>query len=556
MLAALALAQGSADGDGEASTQLHTDGAAADGAAGRAQGAKRAWPKVHAIGEAAAAIRELPAEALKREVERRLDTLLIEAGGESLLPLLPPSRGSSAVPSPIMSSRRRKTQELSAASHGLLGGATPSGGGGGGGVSTTAAAGATTEVEEPPPPQTTMTPPPPTTTTTQSGAALHLQQQLRSGEIGDETLQATCDLVPSELRISLERLGLKRRISSGAAGVAYLASLEGAIGAGGAGGAEGGGAVTGGDVVVKFAHGSHGINDWQREVLALARLRHPNVVRCVGVVVEPPSFGTVLEYCSGGDLSTALEAPTPPGFLHRVGLDVAAGMAHLHEQTILHRDLKGANVLLTAGGVAKVTDFGLAVAAPEDTKAGGSLTAETGTYRYMAPEVICHERYSKKADIFSFGCLLFELLTHQTPFADRVALQAAVAVGLNDQRPPLPQRTPTPLRELIDACWVREAAERPSFRHVHAQLVALPAALDAAQTAWLDEPAGHPVFDVLASDRLGGETPPASPQTPMLAPPPKPPPPASGSSASGWLSRLSQTVSTLASPRTTMASRR
>ena len=308
MLAALALAQGSADGDGEASTQLHTDGAAADGAAGRAQGAKRAWPKVHAIGEAAAAIRELPAEALKREVERRLDTLLIEAGGESLLPLLPPSRGSSAVPSPIKSSRRRKTQELSAASHGLLGGATPSGGGGGGGVSTTAAAGATT-VEEPPPADDD---------DAAAAAAddddddaercgVAPQQQLRSGEIGDETLQATCDLVPLELRIASS--------SSGASGVSPPAprasptSRVSRAPSGRAGRRQGGGAVTGGDVVVKFAHGSHGINDWQREVLALAGLRR-NVVRCVGVV-EPPSFGTVLEYCSGGDLSTALEAPTP-----------------------------------------------------------------------------------------------------------------------------------------------------------------------------------------------------------------------------------------------------
>ena len=142
-------------------------------------------------------------------------------------------------------------------------------------------------------------------------------------------------------------------------------------------------------------------------------------------------------------------------------------------------------MLLTAGGVAKVTDFGLAVAAPEDTKAGGSLTAETGTYRYMAPEVICHERYSKTADIFSFGCLLFEL---SAPDALRRSSRCGGSGGRPQRPAPRCPRTPTPLRSSSTRAG---CARRPSasFRHVHAQLVA--AALDAAQTAWLDEPAGH-----------------------------------------------------------------
>ena len=98
---------------------------------------------------------------------------------------------------------------------------------------------------------------------------------------------------------------------------------------------------------------------------------------------------------------------------------------------MLHRDLKGANVLLTGSGDVKVTDFGLAAPAPDDTKAGGWLTAETGTYRWMAPEVTRHEGYTKSADVFSYGMLLFELISHEVPFADRPPLQAAGAgVGL------------------------------------------------------------------------------------------------------------------------------
>jgi len=144
--------------------------------------------------------------------------------------------------------------------------------------------------------------------------------------------------------------------------------------------------------------------------------------------------------------------------------------------------------------VAKLTDFGLAVAAPDDTVAGGWLTAETGTYRWMAPEVICHERYSKCADVFSFGCVLFELLCHEVPFADRPALQAAVAVGLNDERPTLPEGVPLPLSQLVYACWTRVATERPSFFTIAASFAMLPEQLSADEHRWLDAPCGHPVY--------------------------------------------------------------
>ena len=80
------------------------------------------------------------------------------------------------------------------------------------------------------------------------------------------------------------------------------------------------------------------------------------------------------------------------------------------------------------GGI-KLTDFGIAVKAPDDTQLGTMLTAETGTYRWMAPEVICHERYSRSADVFSFGGVLYELICHEPPFSDRSHLQASPGLG-------------------------------------------------------------------------------------------------------------------------------
>ena len=265
----------------------------------------------------------------------------------------------------------------------------------------------------------------------------------------------------------------------------------------------------------------------------MAGLRHENIVRCFGVVVTPPTFGLVLEYCERRDLSELLGGPTPAnmaeGFVLRVASHVAAGMLYLHAQGIMHRDLKSANVLLDATGVAKVTDFGLAARAPDDTARGGSLTAETGTYRWMAPEVIRHERYSKKADVFSFGMILFELLTHQLPFADLAPLQAAVSVALNDERPPLPDGCPAPLARLVKSCWASDRGGRPAFSWVAEAVAALPDQLSDEEAAWLDDPLGHSVYSDTPSGnsfRLReGAVPPSTPGHVLAEPP-------SGSSAS------------------------
>lgn len=93
--------------------------------------------------------------------------------------------------------------------------------------------------------------------------------------------------------------------------------------------------------------------------------------------------------------------------LIRVAGDVARGMDFLHKNNIIHRDLKAANLLMDEYEVVKVADFGVARVQANS----GVMTAETGTYRWMAPEVIKHGPYDHKADIFSFGIVLWELLT-------------------------------------------------------------------------------------------------------------------------------------------------
>jgi serine/threonine-protein kinase TNNI3K len=155
---------------------------------------------------------------------------------------------------------------------------------------------------------------------------------------------------------------------------------------------------------------------------------------------------------------------------------VARGMAALaaSDPPLLHRDLKPSNILIDGGGQPRVADFGLARwLAPGD---GATLTGETGTYQYMAPEVFRHEAYGPPADVWSFGCVLVEIMAQALPYGDALLtpVQVATAVAADQLRPGLPAGgcgdVPPGVASLIAACTDPEPALRPSFAEVAATL--------------------------------------------------------------------------------------
>lgn len=223
------------------------------------------------------------------------------------------------------------------------------------------------------------------------------------------------------------------------------------------------------EVAIKVLKSERVDTDMQREfaqeVFIMRKVRHKNVVQFIGACTKPPKLCIVTEYMSGGSVYDYLHkhkgAFKLPSLL-KVAIDVSKGMNYLHQNNIIHRDLKAANLLMDENEVVKVADFGVARVKSQS----GVMTAETGTYRWMAPEVIEHNPYDHKADVFSFGILLWELLTGKLPYEYLTPLQAAVGVVQKGLRPTIPKNTHPKLAELLERCWQQDPALRPNFSEI------------------------------------------------------------------------------------------
>ncbi|XP_050259496.1 serine/threonine-protein kinase STY46-like isoform X3 [Quercus robur] len=223
------------------------------------------------------------------------------------------------------------------------------------------------------------------------------------------------------------------------------------------------------EVAIKVLKPERVNSDMQREfaqeVFIMRKVRHKNVVQFIGACTKPPSLCIITEYMSGGSVYDFLHKQKGvfklPALI-RVAIDVSKGMDYLHKNNIIHRDLKAANLLMDENEVVKVADFGVARVKTQS----GVMTAETGTYRWMAPEVIEHKPYDHKADVFSFAIVLWELLTGKLPYEYLTPLQAAVGVLQKGLRPIIPKHTHPKLAELLEKCWQQDPALRSDFSEI------------------------------------------------------------------------------------------
>ncbi|XP_066165688.1 serine/threonine-protein kinase STY8 isoform X2 [Oryza sativa Japonica Group] len=229
------------------------------------------------------------------------------------------------------------------------------------------------------------------------------------------------------------------------------------------------GTYLGVDVAVKFLRSEH-VNDsskveFLQEIMILKSVDHENVVQFYGACTKHRKYLIVTEYMPGGNLydflhkqNNTLELPV----VLRIAIGISKGMDYLHQNNIIHRDLKTANLLIGSGQIA---DFGVSRLRSQ----GGEMTAETGTYRWMAPEVINHKPYDHKADVFSFAIVLWELVTTKIPYENLTPLQAALGVR-QGMRMEIPPKVHPRLSKLIERCWDENPHVRPLFSEITVEL--------------------------------------------------------------------------------------
>ncbi|MED6170372.1 hypothetical protein PIB30_030224 [Stylosanthes scabra] len=210
-----------------------------------------------------------------------------------------------------------------------------------------------------------------------------------------------------------------------------------------------------------------------REVAMLSRVQHKNLVKFIGACKEPVMV-IVTELLLGGTLRKYLLNMRPKCLdMHLAtgfALDIARAMECLHSHGIIHRDLKPDNLLLTEDQkIVKLADFGLA----REESLTEMMTAETGTYRWMAPELYStvtlrqgeKKHYNHKVDAYSFAIVLWELIHNKVPFEGMSNLQAAYAAAFKNVRPSA-ENLPEELAEILTSCWQEDPNARPNFTQI------------------------------------------------------------------------------------------
>ncbi|XP_063068162.1 mitogen-activated protein kinase kinase kinase 20-like [Engraulis encrasicolus] len=206
----------------------------------------------------------------------------------------------------------------------------------------------------------------------------------------------------------------------------------------------------------------------EKEAEILSVLRHKNIIQFYGAILEPPNYGIVTEYAGGGSLyeflSSADSEKMNMGQIMTWAMDIAKGMHYLHSEApikVIHRDLKSRNVVLTADRELKICDFGAS-----KFQAGTTHMTLVGTFPWMAPEVIQSLPASETCDTYSYGVVLWEMLTREVPFKGFEGLQVAWLVVEKNERPTIPSSCPASFAELMRKCWLAEPKERPVFKQI------------------------------------------------------------------------------------------
>lgn len=213
------------------------------------------------------------------------------------------------------------------------------------------------------------------------------------------------------------------------------------------------------------------LEDFRKEVGICSKIFHPNIVLFLGATTTIPGKLMICTELMRCDLETLLydsEVHLTMLTRMRMARDAALGMLWLHRSNppIIHRDLKTSNLLVDNNNNVKVCDFGLSQIKPQGIDLRDGPQGAKGTPLWMAPEVLMHQEFNEKADVYSFGLILWSLLTRQEPYPEFDNIDDFVdTICYRGHRPVLPVCSPV-LEGLIQACWAPDPAARPDMEHI------------------------------------------------------------------------------------------
>ncbi|KAE8650910.1 MAP3K epsilon protein kinase 1 isoform X1 [Cucumis sativus] len=206
------------------------------------------------------------------------------------------------------------------------------------------------------------------------------------------------------------------------------------------------------------------LNIIMQEIDLLKNLNHKNIVKYLGSLKTKTHLHIILEYVENGSLANIIKpnkfGPFPESLVAVYISQVLEGLVYLHEQGVIHRDIKGANILTTKEGLVKLADFGVAT---KLTEADVNTHSVVGTPYWMAPEVIEMSGVCAASDIWSVGCTVIELLTCVPPYYDLQPMPALFRI-VQDKHPPIPDSLSPDITDFLRQCFKKDARQRPDAK--------------------------------------------------------------------------------------------
>jgi serine/threonine protein kinase len=273
--------------------------------------------------------------------------------------------------------------------------------------------------------------------------------------IAEEEAEETANAVPmsetfnSESNITFSELKIAQEIGTGNYGKVNLGSWKGS------------------QVALKRSKAFERTEFVREAKLVMSMPPHQNLVQTFGLTNDGFNLMLVMEYCNGGSLDVKLfDLPDPVSDKEKLSIliGIAQGMQHLHQNKIIHRDLAARNILLN-NNVPKVSDFGLSRKV-DDILRNSTTRNNVGPIRWMAPEALRDGTYSAKTDVWSFGIVMFEVITQSEPHVEEDPLFIGIKIRDGAIFPRLPAASDQGLKTLMEQCCRKEPNERPDFNNI------------------------------------------------------------------------------------------